>query len=70
MAYAQADVTRNHNGTNNSITASFVVPGKMTIPSDEASHKVTIAHIPAEADLEWVCVPKHDVRVYLKVSWR
>jgi hypothetical protein len=68
MGYPPANVTSNQNGISNGITASFAVPGKMTIPSDNASHKVTIAHIPAEADLEWVCVPKRDARVYLKVS--
>ncbi|KAH6893659.1 mucoidy inhibitor A [Coprinopsis sp. MPI-PUGE-AT-0042] len=56
------------NGSSSSITASFTVPGKMTIPSDNASHKVTIAQIPAEADMEWVCVPKRDSRVYLKAK--
>ncbi|KAH6893667.1 hypothetical protein BKA70DRAFT_1200978 [Coprinopsis sp. MPI-PUGE-AT-0042] len=68
IPFANRDITTNDDGTSSSIAASFVVPGKMTIPSDSASHIVAIAEIPAEADLEWVCVPKRDSRVYLKAK--
>ncbi|KAF6759168.1 hypothetical protein DFP72DRAFT_1031955 [Ephemerocybe angulata] len=48
------------------ITATFSVPGLMTIPSDGASHKVTIVKLALDATMEWVSVPKRDPKVHLK----
>jgi hypothetical protein len=64
------DITKNEESTPTNVAASFMVPFRMTILSDDTSHQVTIAQIPAEAELEWVCVPKLDTRVYLRVSCR
>ena len=50
------------------ITATFRVPGRTTIPSDGASHSVTIAKLDLDAVVEWVAVPKKDPRTHLKVG--
>ena len=50
------------------ITATFRVPGRTTVPSDGASHSVTIAKLDLDAVVEWVAVPKKDPRTHLKVS--
>ena len=39
----------------------------VSIPSDGAQHQVTIASIPLEGSISYVCVPKVDPRVYLEV---
>jgi hypothetical protein len=49
------------------ITATFSVPGLMTIPSDNVAHKVTIAKLSLDATMEWVSVPKSEAKVHLKV---
>ena len=51
------------------VNATFEVPGKITIPSDEEHHNVTIAELDLEATMSWVCVPKGDTRVHLKVDY-
>ncbi|TFK22942.1 mucoidy inhibitor A [Coprinopsis marcescibilis] len=48
------------------ITATFTVPGLMTIPSDNVAHNVTIAQLELDATMEWVSVPKLDAKVHLK----
>ncbi len=50
------------------LTATFRVPGRTTVPSDGASHSVTIAKLDLDAVVEWVAVPKKDPRTHLKVS--
>jgi hypothetical protein len=50
-----------------SISATFRVPGLITIPSDGASHNVTIAQLKLEASMSWVTVPKVDPKTHLKV---
>jgi hypothetical protein len=62
------DPPMNEDSTPSNIAASFTVPGRMTILSEDGTSQVTIAEIPAAAELEWVCVPKRDTRVYLRVS--
>ena len=52
-------------GTN--ISATFSVPGRMSIPSDHASHNVTITELTLDAKMTWVSVPKKDTRVHLSV---
>ena len=49
------------------ITATFSVPGLMSIPSDNVAHKVTIAKLSLDATMQWVSVPKRDTKVHLKV---
>ncbi|EFI27220.1 hypothetical protein CC1G_15048 [Coprinopsis cinerea okayama7 len=55
-------------GGKGDISATFVVPGLMTVPSDNVAHIVTIAELGLDAEMEWVSVPKRDIRVYLKAK--
>ncbi|EAU80890.1 mucoidy inhibitor A [Coprinopsis cinerea okayama7 len=48
------------------ISATFSVPGLMTIPSDNVAHNVTIVKLELDADMEWVSVPKRETKVHLK----
>ncbi|KAJ1307059.1 hypothetical protein OPQ81_008038 [Rhizoctonia solani] len=47
------------------LNTTFGIPGRSDIPSDEGSHKVVIAVIELQADLEWVCVPREKESVFL-----
>jgi len=49
------------------ITATFSVPGLMTIPSDGASHNVTITQLELEAVMSWISVPKKSPKAHLTV---
>ena len=51
-----------------SVNATFRIPGRTTIPSDDDEHSVTIADLKLDAKVTWVCVPKADTRVHLEVS--
>ena len=50
------------------ITATFSVPGFMSVPSDDVAHNVTIAKLELDAKMTWVAVPKVDTKVHLNVS--
>lgn len=50
------------------VSATFDVPGTITIPSDGAAHNVTITKLNLEAIMSWIAVPKGDARTRLKVS--
>lgn len=50
------------------VSATFGVPGLINIPSDDVAHNVTIVKLELDATMNWVCVPKKDTRVHLKVS--
>jgi hypothetical protein len=50
------------------VSATFGVPGLMSVPSDGAAHSVPIALLELEADMSWVCVPKRDCRVHLRAG--
>ncbi|EUC55568.1 mucoidy inhibitor A, partial [Rhizoctonia solani AG-3 Rhs1AP] len=47
------------------LNTNFGIPGRSDIPSDQASHKVVIAVLDLQADLEWVCVPREKESVFL-----
>ncbi|KAF7303988.1 hypothetical protein MIND_00629800 [Mycena indigotica] len=47
------------------VSATFRVPGTVTIPSDGELHSFTIVKLALEAELEWVCVPKVDTRAHI-----
>ncbi|KDN49256.1 hypothetical protein RSAG8_01958, partial [Rhizoctonia solani AG-8 WAC10335] len=47
------------------LNTTFGIPGRSDIPSDEGSHKVVIAVLELQADLEWVCVPREKESVFL-----
>lgn len=52
------------------ISATFEVPGLLSIPSDGAAHNVTIVQLHLDAAMSWVCVPKKDARMHLNVGFR
>lgn len=62
MAHQGAEVSSKGN-----FSATFRIPGDITIPSDGASHNFTIVQLKLEATMTWVSVPKQDVRTHLKV---
>lgn len=49
------------------ISATFQVPGSITVPSDGASHNVTVVQLDLDAVMSWVSVPKLDAKSHLKV---
>ena len=49
------------------VSATFTVPGTITIPSDNAAHNVTITRLELDATMSWIAVPKVDARVRLSV---
>jgi hypothetical protein len=49
------------------VSATFGVPGLINIPSDGVGHNVTIVKLGLDATMSWVCVPKKDGKVHLKV---
>jgi len=62
MDYAGLEVT-----SKGSVSATFKVPGLVTIPSDGAAHNFTIVQLDLDAEMSWISVPKVDARVHLKV---
>lgn len=50
------------------ISATFKVPGPITVPSDGASHNVTVAQLKLDASMSWVSVPKIDAKTHLKAK--
>jgi len=73
-AYAESDESPSirhrelHVSSKGYVSATFGVPGLITIPSDNVGHNVTIVKLKLDATMNWVCVPKKDTRVHLKVS--
>ncbi len=49
------------------VSATFDVPGIITIPSDGAAHNVNIIQLNLEAIMSWVAIPKYDARTRLNV---
>jgi len=62
MDYAGLQVT-----SKGGVSATFKVPGLVTIPSDGAAHNFTIVQLDLDAEMSWISVPKVDARVHLKV---
>jgi len=50
------------------ISATFRVPGLISIPSDGDSHNVTITQLKLDASMSWVSVPKVDAKSHLKAK--
>jgi len=50
------------------VSATFQVPGVISIPSDGAFHNVTVAQLELEATMAWVCVPKKDTKTRLSAK--
>ncbi|CAE6410188.1 unnamed protein product [Rhizoctonia solani] len=47
------------------LNTTFGISGRSDIPSDDGSHKVVIAVLELQADLEWICVPREKESVFL-----
>ncbi|EUC54492.1 mucoidy inhibitor A, putative, partial [Rhizoctonia solani AG-3 Rhs1AP] len=54
-----------HVATAGVLSATFGIPGRSDIPSEEGSHKVVVAVLDLEAELEWICVPREKESVFL-----
>jgi hypothetical protein len=65
MAHVGVDVQSRGN-----VSATFKVPGAVTIPSDGEKHTFTIVQLTLEAEMSWVVIPKKDLRVHLKVRFK
>lgn len=52
-----------------SVTATFRIPGYISVPSDTQQHNVTISTFEFKARLLWRTVPKANVRAYMEVSF-
>lgn len=64
MAHASASVAAQ--GT---VSATFRVPGLISIPSDGAAHNFTITELALDAKMTWVAVPKVDAtKTHLKAQ--
>jgi hypothetical protein len=62
MEYAGASVT-----SKGSVSATFRVPGLVTIPCDGDAHNFTIVELTLKAAMSWVSVPKIDPKTHLNV---
>ncbi|KAG9104890.1 hypothetical protein FRC06_006715 [Ceratobasidium sp. 370] len=60
MVVREAQVT-----TQGILSATFGIPGRSDIPSDQNSHKVVISVLEYEAELEWTCIPRQKESVFL-----
>ncbi|KAJ7101545.1 hypothetical protein B0H15DRAFT_919820 [Mycena belliarum] len=47
------------------ISATFRVPGLVSIPSDGEAHNFTIVQLKLKAAMSWVCVPKVDTKAHI-----
>lgn len=65
MSVRGAEVSKGGGG---SVSATFTVPGKMSIPSDGGSHNVTIVQLKLDAKMTWISVPRKGTKVHLSVS--
>ncbi|KAJ6588623.1 hypothetical protein B0H19DRAFT_923139 [Mycena capillaripes] len=60
MAIEEAAVTSTGN-----VSATFRVPGLVTIPCDNAAHNFTIVELRPKATMSWVAVPKREAKTHL-----
>jgi hypothetical protein len=49
-------------------SATFRVPGLVSIPSDGEAHNFTIVQLSLKAEMSWVCVPKADTKAHINVG--
>ncbi|CEL57949.1 Protein F37C4,5 OS=Caenorhabditis elegans GN=F37C4.5 PE=1 SV=3 [Rhizoctonia solani AG-1 IB] len=47
-------------------SATFNVPGRSNIPSDQGDHKVLIGSLDFPISPEWICIPRKDESVFLR----
>ncbi|KAK0202646.1 hypothetical protein DFS33DRAFT_1341884 [Desarmillaria ectypa] len=50
------------------VSATYRVPGRITIPTDGAEHTFTIVQLNLDASMSWVSVPKIDTKTHLKAK--
>ncbi|KDR71858.1 hypothetical protein GALMADRAFT_126825 [Galerina marginata CBS 339.88] len=52
------------------LSATFLIPGLVTVPSDGTTHTFTIRNLDLQAKLSWISIPKHDTttRLTAKIS--
>ncbi|KAJ7659863.1 hypothetical protein B0H17DRAFT_992415 [Mycena rosella] len=50
------------------VSASFRVPGLVSIPSDGEAHNFTIVKLNLQAAMSWVCVPKLDTKAHINAK--
>ncbi|KAF8636223.1 hypothetical protein AX17_003709 [Amanita inopinata Kibby_2008] len=50
------------------VSATFSVPGTITVPSDGSAHNVTIVQLKLDATMSWVAVPKLDAKMRLSAK--
>nr|GAT47653.1 predicted protein [Mycena chlorophos] len=50
------------------VSATFRVPGTVSLPSDGQVHNFTIVKLLLDAQMSWVCVPKLDTKVHLSAK--
>ncbi|KAJ7713008.1 hypothetical protein B0H16DRAFT_1623171 [Mycena metata] len=60
MGFGGASVTSKGN-----FSATFRVPGMVSIPTDGEAHNFTIVQLNLKADMSWVCVPKVDTKAHI-----
>ncbi|KAJ7162879.1 hypothetical protein C8R46DRAFT_903388 [Mycena filopes] len=61
MGFAEAEVT----SSKGNFSATFRVPGLVSIPSDGEAHNFTIVQLALKAEMSWVCVPKVDAKAHI-----
>lgn len=47
------------------LSATYRVPGLISIPADGSERTFTITQLNLDADMSWICVPKVDPKVHL-----
>ncbi|KAJ7149159.1 hypothetical protein C8R43DRAFT_504406 [Mycena crocata] len=47
------------------VSATFRVPGVVSVPSDGDVHNFTIVELSLQAEMSWLCVPKVDTKTHL-----
>ncbi|KAF8875319.1 hypothetical protein BD779DRAFT_1563878 [Infundibulicybe gibba] len=50
------------------ISATFRIPGLISVPTDGGSHNVTIVELKLDATMSWVTVPSQDPKTHLKAK--
>ena len=49
------------------ISATFIVPGLISVPSDGETHSVTVCELALNAVMSWVAVPKSNLKAHMMV---
>ncbi|KAF7305746.1 hypothetical protein HMN09_00728000 [Mycena chlorophos] len=55
-------------GSGAGVSATFRVPGTVSLPSDGQVHNFTIVKLALDGQMSWVCVPKLDTKVHLSAK--